>query len=526
MKKNFIKPKTVTLTGNDLHIGDIYDIVHSSSSVEVAKQSLEWVRKTRDFLEQEFNKKIIYGVNTGFGPMASHIIGRSELAALQENLIHGHAMGMGEPLPDSYVLAAMVVRLNTLVKGYSGVSPELLKQLQVFINKRIIPIVPEHGAVGTSGDLVQLAHIALALIGEGEASYRGKRERVPNILRKLKIKPYKLKPKEGLALINGTSMMAAIASLECIEARRLVSVAVRNGAFALESVGAFDDSIAEKLHRLRPHHGQRVVAQALRTLLDSSHLLQRRDKFQKKFVVTNTTHKIPESVQEVYSLRCIPQVLGPVVDALAKVWKEVEIEINSVTDNPIVDLKNGALLHGGNFHGDYIAAGVDQLKIALVKLTMLSERRINFFMNHSINNFFPPFMNLKKPGLTMGLQGLQFVATSTTSQNQTYAFPHHIHSIPTNADNQDIVSMGTDAALMASKVIDNAYIVLAIELVTLAQATDFLGEKNEYSVSSKALFRDVRSFFPAIVDDREVSRKLEQVLAYVKGNRILDIEWQ
>jgi len=521
-----MKMKTIVLTGSDLRVNDIYAITQESSiSVEIAKSSLEWVKKSKEFLEQEFGKKIIYGVNTGFGPMASHIIGRNEIIELQENLIHGHAMGMGEPLPTSYVLAAMVVRLNTLAKGYSGASPELLKQLQIFINKRIIPVVPEHGAVGTSGDLVQLAHIALALIGEGEVLYKGKRERTLKVLRALRIKPYKLKPKEGLSLINGTSMMAGIASLLCVEARRLVSLSIETGAFSLETVGAFDDSIAEKLHKLRPHRGQGVVAQSLRTLLESSHLLRHRDKFQKKFLVTNTTHKIPESVQEVYSLRCIPQVVGPVLDTLAKTWKDIEIEINSVTDNPVIDLKRKMLIHGGNFHGDYVAVAIDQLKISLVKLAMLSERRINFFMNHSVNNFFPPFMNLKKPGLTMGLQGLQFVATSTTAQNQTLAFPHHIHSIPTNADNQDIVSMGTDATLFAARVIENTYVVLAIELITLAQATDFLGERGEYSSSSRLLFREMRKLFPAIVDDRDVSKKLEKVLQYVKQSKVLDIAW-
>ncbi len=519
--------KTVILDGSSLRIEDVYAIAYDAGiSVDIAKTSLEWAHKSRSFLEKEFNKKIIYGVNTGFGPMASHIIGRNELTDLQVNLIHGHAVGMGNPLPEAYVVAAMVVRLNTLVKGYSGVSVELLQQLRLFINKRIVPVIPEHGAVGTSGDLVQLAHIALSLIGEGEVFYRGKRERTAKVLRALHIKPYKLKPKEGLSLINGTSMMAGIASLLSVEAKRLASLSLRNGAFSLESVGAFEDSISEKLQKLRPHRGQRMAAQALRSLLASSRLLRYRERFQREFVVTSATHKIPERVQEVYSLRCIPQIVGPVLDIIAKVWGEVTIEINAVTDNPIVDLKTATFIHGGNFHGDYIAVGIDQLKASLVKLTMLSERRINFFMNHAVNDFFPPFMNLKKPGLTMGLQGIQFVATSTAAESQSLAFPHNVHSIPTNADNQDVVSMGTDAALIASRVIENAFIVMAIELITLAQATDFLGEKKEYSDSSRELFREVRKALPAIVDDRDLTPRLKNVLQYAKQIPMLPMEWQ
>jgi histidine ammonia-lyase len=518
--------KSIALDGTNLSIEDIFLIVNDQRvSVDVAKESLEKVRHGRKFLEKEFTRKIIYGVNTGFGPMASHIIAKNELIALQKNLIRGHAMGMGKPLPSEYVLAAMVVRLNTLTKGYSGVSVELVEHLKTFINKRIMPIVPEHGGVGASGDLVQLAHIALALIGEGDVIYRGKRQRAISVMRSLRIKPYALKPKEGLALINGTSMMAGIASLLCVEARRLISLSLKNGAFALESVGAFSDGISQELHAVRPHRGQSVVAETLRGIVSSSQLLRPRETLQKKFAVTNTTHTIPEHVQEVYSLRCIPQVVGPIFDMLAKTWGEVTIEINAVTDNPVVDAQAGMILHGGNFHGDYIAASIDQLKASLVKLTMLSERRINFFMNAKVNNFFPPFMNLKKPGLTMGLQGLQFVATSTTARSQSLAFPHHVHSIPTNADNQDVVSMGTDATLIAAEVIENAYIVMSIELVALAQAADFLRQKKKYSLASQTLLQDVRNRCAAIVEDREAYGDLDKVVQYAKQSTILDMAW-
>lgn len=518
--------KTFTLNGNTLDTKTIGAIVGDSSGmVRIAPDALERVRQAKKFLDKEFDKKIIYGVNTGFGPMASHIIGREDVIALQLNLIRGHAMGMGAPIPSTYVLAAMIVRLNTLAKGLSGVSPELLKQLELFINKRIIPIVPEHGAVGTSGDLVQLAHIALALIGEGDVFYKGKREPAAHVLKRLHIAPYSLKPKEGLSLINGTSMMTGITAILAENAKQLISFSVRLGALALELTGGFDDSISKELHAARPHPGQQEVAEALRGLLASSRLLRQREKFQKRFNVAAELHVIPESVQEVYSLRCIAQVVGPVLDIFKKTLRETNTEINAVTDNPIIDLKSRRFLHGGNFHGDYIAAAVDQMKISLVKLTMLSERRTNFFLNRNINAMFPPFMNLKTPGLTMGLQGLQFVATSTTAQSQSLAFPHHIHSIPTNGDNQDIVSMGTDAALIAAKVIENACIVLSIEALALAQGIAFTKQKAKLSVASKELVEAVNAAVRPVQDDRSLSGELPKLVAMIGRYELVKLPW-
>ena len=525
-EKASMKTRMIAVTGNDLTIEDLCAIAHDPViSVTVPEPTLAHLDAVRKFLDQESSRKVIYGVNTGFGPMASHIIGNHELLQLQENLVRGHAVGMGEPLPEKYVLAAMVVRLNTLAKGYSGASRGLLQQLELFINKRIIPVVPEHGAVGTSGDLVQLAHIALSLIGGGDVFYGGKRERTAAVLKRLNIPAYVLKAKEGLSLINGTSMMSGIAALACMDARRLVSLSMQQGAFSLELVHAFSDCISEELHRVRPHRGQASVARALRELLASSKLLRDRKHFQDEVAVTEHTHKIPESVQEVYSFRCIPQILGPILDTVRNAWEAVEIEINAATDNPIIDLNDKSFLHGGNFHGDYIAVAMDQLKASLVKLTMLSERRVNFFMNQNANHFFPPFMNLKTPGLTMGLQGLQFVATSTTAQSQTLAFPQHVHSIPTNGDNQDVVSMGTDAALFTSRVIANAYVVVSVELVALAQAADFLAVNEKLSNSSRRLLADVRAALPSLTDDRELFRELDAVLEVAKRNPILDVAW-
>lgn len=516
--------KPVIINGNNLSIDEInYLVDNPAVQVKVSDPALERIEKSKKFLDIGVGgKDIIYGVNTGFGPMASHIINREKLADLQHNLIRSHTVGMGSPIDSGYVLAAMLVRLNTFTKGYSGVSVSLIKRFEKFINLRIIPIVPEHGAVGTSGDLVQLAHIASVLVGEGEALYQGERRSAASIFKKLGIRPYVLEPKEGLALINGTSVMSGITAILCNKADRLVDLSVRLGALALELVQGFTDSLSEQVHKLRPHPGQVFIAGSLRSILMSSQMLRERGSLLKRGNTKGDVYQISEEVQQVYSLRCIPQILGPISDTLLKTKKVVEVEVNAVTDNPIVDEDNKKFFHAGNFHGDYIAVSVDQLKAGLVKLSLLSERRINFFLSHKTNKVFPPFMNLGKPGLTLGLQGLQFIATSTTAQNQTYAFPHSVHSIPTNGDNQDVVSMGTDAALITAKVIENTFIILAIELITLAQGIDFLRSENKLCRSSRSLYKELRKIFPAIRDDKNINGNLHKVVDLIKSNKFFN----
>ena len=509
--------KEIKITGQDLKIEELQTLVsHGSVNVSLATSAMARVKKSRRFLESQLKGRVVYGVNTGFGPMASHILSDHNLYSLQANLIRSHAVGMGDPLTEAQVLASMVVRLNTLAKGFSGASPELLKRLELYINKRIIPVIPEHGAVGTSGDLVQLAHIALALMGEGEVLYKGKRRKTKDILKLLQINPYELKPKEGLSLINGTSAMSGIAALNIIEAERILKLAVENGAWALELVNAYSDSLDSFLHKVRPHEGQGVIAGQMRAILADSKLLRERAELNGKHKVESDVEKIPDTVQEVYSLRCIPQILGPIYEVIKETKRKVEIEINSVTDNPVIHYEKGNFLHGGNFHGDYISSAMDFLKIVIVKLTMLTERRTNFFLNENVNKKFPPFLNLKKPGLTLGLQGLQFVATSTTAQSQTLAFPQYVHSIPTNADNQDLVSMGTDSALLAARVLENADIVLSIESIALAQATDFLGNQNKLSTSAKNRFKALRKVMQKVVEDRVLVEELPKVISLTK----------
>ncbi len=494
--------RRIILNGSSLTTRDIYCFARDPKcKIVLDKKALSNVKKSADFVAREMNKKVIYGVNTGFGPMASRVIGKTQFEELQKNLLRSHAVGLGSPIKEEYVLATMLVRLNMFLKGYSGVSEALLLQLKNFLNYRIIPVIPEHGAVGTSGDLVQLAHIALALIGEGEVIYKGRLLKTKIVLKKTKLKPYSLKPKEGLALINGTSLMAGIAALLCEKSARLLSLSARGGALSLELVDGYTDGISQRLHSVRPHRGQLIVAKTLRELTKKSRLIRDRETLNKEISIKDDIQELSRPVQEVYSIRCIPQILGPILDTLLNATNDTGIEINSVTDNPIIDWKDKKFLHGGNFHGDYIAVAMDKLRASLAKLTILSERRTNYFLNHNINKKFPPFLNLKNPGLTLGLQGLQFVATSTTAQNQTLAYPHSVHSISTNADNQDVVSMGSDSALLTAKVLENAYIVLGIELIVLLQAVDATGVEKKLSTEGRRMYKAFRKTMPVIKED-------------------------
>ncbi len=517
---------SIMLTGDNLTIAQVSALIHNQEVKVVFDERVKsTVTQSRTFLDKHLESKVIYGVNTGFGPMASHLIGKGNLVELQYNLINSHAVGMGQPVPHSFVLAAMLVRLNTLAKGGSGVSFALLEQLRSAINHRIIPVVPEHGAVGTSGDLVQLAHIALGLIGKGRVWFQHKHMAAQQALSLAHMTPYSLKPKEGLSLINGTSFMSGIAALMCSDVDRLLSLATRTGAWALELIGGFEDGIAQRFHEFRPHAGQIAVARSLRGLIASSRMTKQRQEFQAKHSITEETYLIDEEIQEIYSFRCIPQILGPMLESLVQARSIVETEINSVTDNPIVDVEHEQFWHGGHFHGEYIAMISDQLRANLAKLMMLTERRINFFLNNKINKRFAPFLNRNKPGLTLALQGLQFVATSTTAQGQTLAFPHRVHSIPTNADNQDVVSMGTDFVLMTMKVIENAYILQAIEMITLAQATDLLHVEEWLSTESQQLYTAIRQKMASIIEDRVLVDELPRIVELARTRDTIAVNW-
>jgi histidine ammonia-lyase len=467
----------VVLTGNDLTIEDIVAIGVGDKQVALDPAALERCRASRAFLEEEVAaRRIIYGVNTSFGPMCNKIIEDGEIETLQINLIRSHAAGLGDPLKPYIAQAVLAVRLNTLVKGYSGVRLELLEHMQRMINLGIIPYIPECGSVGASGDLIHLAHMALAIIGEGKLYYRGELRDAADVYREVGMEPMRLSFKEGIALMNGTSAMTALAAFALFGANKLLRLACVTGAFSLEIFGGIDDAFDEDLHRVKPHPGQLRIAETIRHLYQGSRNITLRKDVHGLIRQQQTDGPVFETsinVQDVYSVRCTPQVLAPIEEAIAAAVRTVEIEANSSNDNPIIIPEKKKIIHGGNFHGQSIGFVMDSLCMAIATLCNLSERRINKYLDRKLNEGLPEFLIPGTLGLTMGFMGAQYLATSTTAENRQLAGPVSIHTISCNASNQDIVSMGTVAARKAFKSVSNAKHVMTLEVLTVLQALSF-----------------------------------------------------
>ncbi|CAI8921743.1 HAL/PAL/TAL family ammonia-lyase [Chryseobacterium sp. IT-36CA2] len=501
---------------NFLELKDFQKIIIENEKIELDESLLSRVDKSFQFLKEFSKNKVIYGVNTGFGPMAQFKISDEDTHQLQYNLIRSHSSGIGNPLPAEEVKACMLARLNTLSLGNSGVHQSVIYLLQELINRDITPLIFEHGGVGASGDLVQLAHLALVLIGEGEVFYKGERKSTKDVFETEGLEPIKVEIREGLALMNGTSVMSGIGIVNAYKANQLTDISLRLSCAINEIVQAYDDHLSEALNGTKKHYGQQKVAERMRAHLADSKLIRKReDHLYTHFEEQEKVFK--EKVQEYYSLRCVPQILGPVLDTLEYTEKVLENEINSANDNPIINVEDQHVYHGGNFHGDYISLEMDKLKIVVTKLTMLAERQLNYLLNAKINEILPPFVNLGKLGFNFGMQGVQFTATSTTAESQMLSNSMYVHSIPNNNDNQDIVSMGTNAAVICRKVIENAFEVLAIEAITIIQAVEYLGFQDKVSSSTKKLYDDIRKIIPAFSDDMVMYPYLEGVKKYLKG---------
>ncbi|MDT7828577.1 aromatic amino acid ammonia-lyase [Pricia sp. S334] len=501
-----------------LGIQDFYDAIFDNRPVTIDPKATDTVRKSFEFLKEFSRNKIIYGVNTGFGPMTQYKINDSEIVQLQYNLIRSHASGTGNPIPPKYVKAAMLARLNTLSLGNSGVHFSVIDTMVELINKNITPLIYEHGGVGASGDLVQLAHLALVLIGEGEVFYKGERRPTQGVFEAEGIEPIKVKLREGLGLINGTSVMTGIGMVNTIYTRRLLEWMISCSSAINEIVKAYDDHLSDDLNRTKKHTGQREIARSMRSHLKDSSLTRKREHHLYKD--TNSDVSVfTEKVQEYYSLRCVPQILGPVLDTLNEVERILIGEVNSANDNPIVDVEKKNVYHGGNFHGDYVSLEMDKLKIVVTKMSMLAERQLNYLLNPHLNGILPPFVNLGTLGLNLGMQGVQFTATSTAAENQALSNPMYVHSIPNNNDNQDIVSMGTNAALLTKKVIENAFEVIAIEMITVVQAIEYLDVKDKVSTKTRNMYDAVRTIVPPFKNDEIMYPYVNQVKDYITNHR-------
>jgi histidine ammonia-lyase len=508
----------ITIGQDVLSLSDFNDIVFNQKSVALSPAALSKIDTNFKFLQNFSSNKLIYGINTGFGPMAQYKVSEENLLQLQYNLIRSHSSGSGNLLSPIQAKALMIARLNSLIQGYSGVHTDIVELLKELINKNITPCIFDHGGVGASGDLVQLAHLGLVLIGEGEVIYEGTLQSTADVFKRLNIKPLAIHVREGLATINGTSAMTGIGMVNIIQAHKLLDWSAMFSAMTNEIVQAYDDHYSHELNIVKHHKGQNKVAAMLRDILSGSKMI--RSRTDHLYHPDNIDQEVFEDkVQEYYSLRCVTQVLGPILDTINQAEEVLVNELNSVNDNPVIDHENQNVFHGGNFHGDYVSLEMDKLKIAITKLSMLSERQLNYLLNDKLNLKFPPFVNLGVLGFNFGMQGVQFTATSTVAENQTLSFPMYVHSIPNNNDNQDIVSMGCNAALMTSRVIENAFSVLSIQLMTIAQAIDYLNCQDKLAPATLALYKQVREIFPKFIEDAPRYKEMERVKQFLAAGK-------
>lgn len=502
-----------------MDLSSIYDILFKGKTLSLPSDEMENVGKCHEFLKEFANEKVIYGINTGFGPMAQWRVDDNHLKELQYNIIRSHATGAGAPLPDIEVKAAMLARIGTFLQARSGIAPSVILLLQEFVNRGIYPFIPQHGSVGASGDLVQLAHIALCLIGEGKVHYKGEWRSTSDVLRENHLEPMGIFVREGLSVTNGTSVMTGISIVNQYYAENLLRYATIAGAWINEIADSFDDYMSVEENECRRQPGQQVIARWLRETSEGSRHLQKREHELYDPSKNRDTY-FEHKVQAYYSLRCIPQIYGPILDTLRNAAEVLQNEVNSACDNPIVDYTSTNIYHGGNFHGDYISLEADKVKIVMVRLAMTAERQLNYLFHDRINGILPPFLNLGTLGLNYGMQACQFTATSTTAECQTLAMPNYVHSIPNNNDNQDIVSMGTNSALLCKRVIDNAYQVVSILFIALAQATDCLDLADKLAPRTREQYDAIRAICPKFVDDTPFYEEIAETEKYLRTNII------
>lgn len=488
----------VELTGHTLTIHEVKQVIYQNAYVTASVDSLKRVDESRKAVEKIVDeKKVVYGITTGFGKFSDVFIDTNDVEKLQLNLIHSHACGVGDPFPEKVSRAMVLLRANALLKGYSGVRPVIIERLIELLNAHIHPVIPQQGSLGASGDLAPLSHLALVLMGEGEVFYKGERLDTLSALSKEGIAPVTLKAKEGLALINGTQAMTAMGVINYLEAEQLAYESEAIAAITMEGLQGIIDAFDEDVHKARGYQQQVDVARRIREYLQDSQLVTKQGELR---------------VQDAYSLRCIPQVHGASWQALDYVKEKLEIEMNAATDNPLIFDGGEKVISGGNFHGQPIALAMDFMKIAVAELANISERRIERLVNPQLSDL-PPFLS-PEPGLQSGAMIMQYAAASLVSENKTLAHPASVDSIPSSANQEDHVSMGTIGSRHAYQIIQNVRRVLAIELICALQAAEYRGVE-KMSTFTKALYEEVRSFVPSITEDRIFSKDIEKVASWL-----------
>lgn len=449
----------IYIDGNSLSLDQFIRVVFSFESVGLTEDSKKKITESRDLVNSWIDQeRPIYGLNTGFGFLANKKIPKDKIEQLQINLIRSHCTGVGPSYPEHVIRGIMLLRANVMAKGFSGIRLSVVEKLLELLNKRVHAFIPSQGSVGASGDLAPLAHLAITLIGEGRVFFQGKQMEAADCFQQLNITPVVLEAKEGLVLINGTQAMTANGAIQLYYAKNLVKSADIIGAITLNSVLGTDKAFDPKILEARPHPGQAAVGRNLNRIIKQSTIL--------------SSHQNCHKIQDAYSLRCIPQVHGAIRDVLKQVEETIVREMNSATDNPLVFTEEKEILSGGNFHGEPVAFAMDFLAIAIAELANISERRIEHMVNPHLNEHLPAFL-VKNEGLNSGLMIAQVTAASLVSENKIYAHPSSVDSIPTSANKEDHVSMGTIGSNKASRVIKNVTHVLGIEYLTAAQALEF-----------------------------------------------------
>lgn len=503
--------RSVTLSGEDLTVEDVWAVAVEGASAELAESARRRMGQAREVVLRAAHgrREHTYGINTGFGRFVSRSIPEELTGELQVRLLRSHACGVGEPYPAEIVRAAMLLRANTLAKGYSGARVETVELLLACLNGGLLPRVPSRGSVGASGDLAPLAHLALPLIGEGEAFVNGELLPGRQALARLGLRPVALEAKEGLSLVNGTQFMTATCALSLVRARRLARAADVACALAVEALQGSRGSFLPRIHALRPFRGQQDAAANVLRLLEGSAIIE--------------AHRWCDKVQDAYSLRCAPQVHGAARDLLDYVGYVVTVELNAATDNPLVLVEEDALVSNGNFHGQPVAFALDALVLAVSELASISERRLERMVNPALSDGLPAFLT-PEGGLNSGFMIPQYVAAALVSENKVLAHPASVDSIPTSAGQEDHVSMGNAAAVKAWQAVGNAERVVAIELLAGAQAVEFLAPLRP-GAGTAAARRAVRALSARVVDDRSLAADIERVAAAVReGSLVAAVE--
>lgn len=496
--------KSVVIDENGIRLTDFEQIVFDNATVRLSESCMKVVEDCRAFLEKVLaERRTVYGVNTGFGKLSTVILPPDETESLQLNLIRSHACAVGDPYSEDVVRGMMLLRLVSLTRGHSGVRPIVVKTIVDCLNKGVHPIIPQQGSLGASGDLAPLAHLALVLLGEGEAIFQGQRLSGAEALRMAGIHPVVLSSKEGLALINGTQAMMAVGLIAYIKAHRVMQAANAAASITMESLNAIIDPFADEIQRVRPFPEQASVAKDIRRYLDGSKFVQKPNQ---------------AKVQDAYAIRCIPQVHGASLRALRHVQETLEIEMNAATDNPLLFPDEDVVYSGGNFHGQPIALAMDYMKIAVSELANISERRTERLVNPQLNEGLPAFLT-PDAGRSSGMMILQYVAASLVSENKGLAHPASVDSIPSSGNQEDHVSMGTTAARQAEKIATHTTTVIAIELICAAQALTFRGVSNASNMS-QCIVEWVREYVAPYTVDRSYSGEIENLAAAISRGEL------